>query len=525
MSLSTKRLMSPEECLNALWAKIPQHIRTTFFSALVWGLLAHLYMFTKKLLNHDDIGDLFYSNYGTPSGRWFLPTLFQLDGNFSAPWLLGVLSLVMIAVAACFVVSTMRLKRPLSCILTAGIMVTYPTVTATMAYMFTADAYFCCLALACFAAYITNKYRFGFLAGIAAIALSMGVYQSYFGVAAVLMVGILILETLDGAAPVQKLVLKGVRFVATLGAGMAVYMVMVKITTRSVELVDYMGISSMGRLSLSDLPRQIVKAYLEYGNIFIQNKFAAHFSFLNVLFLLTGLATLCLAVVIIRRRKLTVPHLILLVLLAAVYPLAGNIVYVMVPNAPIHTLMLYGTCTILLAPLALAGYCADLFAGEAPNGGAALRALCCWVIAVTMGLTAYSYTIFSNEAYLKMDLTYEQTYSFSTRLLRAVEGADGYTPDLPIVLVGRALENGGTPATPELDRIALTGVFSMNDMVNSYTYGHYLRRFHGVRNTVFSSDTPIAQQFGEREDVAALPDYPNSDSIRVLDGYLVVKLS
>lgn len=529
MSLKTTRFLSPEECLRALWDKIPAHIRLTFFSALVSGLLAHLYMFTKKVLNHDDIGDLFYTNYGAASGRWLLPKLAHLDGSFSTPWLLGVLSLVLIALAACFVVSLMRLKRPLSCILAAAIMVTFPTVTATMAYMFTADAYFCSLALACFAAYITNKYRFGFLAGIAAICLSMGVYQSYFGVTAVLMVGILILDTLDGDTSIKYLLLKSVRFVATLGVGIAGYMAVVKFTSRSIELVNYMGISDMGKISLSDLPRQICKAYLEYGNYFLLNESGAHFSFLGGLFLLTGLATVCLAVLAIRSRKLKAPHLILLALLVLAYPLAGNIVYVMVPNAPVHMLMLYGMCMILLAPIALAEYCANLSAEAPSDGGSSrkgiLRSACCWAITVTIALTAYSYTIFSNQVYLKMGFTYEQVYSYSTRLLSAIEQADGYRTDLPVVLVGRALENGGQPVTPELDAIVLTGVGNMKEMINSYTYGVYLLRFHGAVNYTYTVDSELSRQFAAREDVAELPVYPASGSIRVLDDHIVVKLS
>lgn len=520
---------SPDEIVTNLWAKIPLHIKITFLSACISGLIAHLFMFTTKMLNHDDIGALFASDYGTASGRWFLPYVSNLDGGFSVPWLLGVLSIFIIAVAACFTVSVMRIRRPLGCVLTASLMVTFPVVTATMSYMFSADAYFLALALACFSAYITNKYKWGILPGAAAIALSMGIYQSYFGVAAVLMVGLLILDTLDGVLPVQKLIIKGVKLVATLALGMAAYMIIVKLSTRGTELVSYMGISEMGKLSPAVLPKLIAEAYLEYGQFFLFNKPAVHFSFLKYAFLLTGVATILLVVFIIIKRKLKTGHIVLLALLAVVFPLAGNIVYVMVPNAPVHVLMLFGMIGILLAPLALVEYSIALTtkqaAAKAPIWQRNATALCCWVIVGTLALTSFSYTIFSNEAYLKMNMTYEQTYSFSTRLLSSIEGVDGYDAGKTVVFIGRALDNVPHPPTPELDRIVLAGVADMPEMVNSYTYGYYLRRFHGASNIIHTSGSDSAKQYEGSNEVADMPSYPTDGSIKVIGDNIVVKFS
>lgn len=522
-------ILKPEDALANLFGRIPQYIKTTFLAACISGSLAHFYIISRKLPNHDDIGQLFGSTYGTASGRWLLPCVMKLDGSYSIPWLIGILSILMLAVAICFTVSVMRIRRPLGCILAAALMTTFPAATATMTYMFSADAYFLSLALACFAAYVTNKYRWGFIGGVIAISLSMGIYQSYFGMTAVLMVGALLFDALDGEYSFKQLILKSIKFLATLASGMIIYMIIVKLTTQSTELVSYMGISEMGHVSVFAMPQLVFNAYSEYLHFFIRNDALVHFPFLKYAFALTAAASLYLGVFVIREKKMKLKFVILLTLLAVIYPLAGNIIYVMVPDAHVHMLMLFGMTGILIGPLAITDYYMELTSDSAFENRVKwkknLGSICCWVIAGTMAFTAYSYTIFSNEAYLKMELSFEQTYSFSTRLLSAVENAVGYDKNTPIVLVGSALDDVAYESTPELDKITLTGIADMKELINSYTYGYFLRRFVGAPNIVYDSKSQISEKCKDYDEVKRMPNYPASGSVKVVGKYIVVKFS
>ena len=114
--------------------------------------------------------------------------------------------------------------------------------------------------------------RMGLPLGAVALILSLGIYQSYFPVAAVLMVGALLFDTLDGELSLGRLFLRGVKMVLTLGVAIAAYMVIARWVMRNAGgLTDYMGISEMGHLSLGELPSLIVKCYQEYGSYFWNN--------------------------------------------------------------------------------------------------------------------------------------------------------------------------------------------------------------------------------------------------------------
>lgn len=521
-----RQLPSPDGLLTNLWASVPGHIRLTFLSAILCGLFAHLYMLTNKLPNHDDVGHLFEMDYGTASGRWLLPLVTKLDGTYSMPWLIGVISLAALAVVACLTVSVLRIRRPAGCILTAALLTVFPTTAATFTYMFSADAYFISTALAVFGAYAALRWhRLGSLVGIAAITCSMGIYQSYFGIAAALMVGALILQVLDGKKEIKALLLDGVRLVVVLGLSVAAYMVIVKLSTRTMGLVDYMGISSMGKLSLKQLPHLIWSSYKKFFTFYFQNDMSFHFNVMKYLFAATVLAVLVLFGMILWRRKLGVLRTVLAVVLLLLLPLAANIIYVMVPNFEIHTLMLYGLVIPPVIALALAEYACALQLSHAQRGVQSTLAISMsWIIVLTAAASAYSYIIVDNKAYFKMDISYQQTYAYSNRLLSAIEAHEDYNRDLPVALVGHVDEASLTDPTPALDQVNLAGVADLAGYRGSYTYGYMLRYLLGFPNPVYIEGNEPVTALSKLPAVIKMPSYPAAGSIQLVDDTIVVKL-
>ena len=134
--MNGKASVTPDVVVKRCWQKLPAYIRWTFVAAVIMGFVAHLFVFTNDLINHDDIYHLFQCVYGAQSGRWFLPTVLQWDGSYSLPWLIGVLSILCLAVTACFTVNLLRIRGRLGILVTVTLLVAYPTVAATFSYMF-----------------------------------------------------------------------------------------------------------------------------------------------------------------------------------------------------------------------------------------------------------------------------------------------------------------------------------------------------------------------------------------------------
>ena len=515
-------LKDPNTCLEGIWKHIPGHIRLTFVSAVILGLAAHLYAFTNKLPNLDDTLNLFGTTYGRGSGRWFLPIVMTWDGDYSMPWLIGMLSIFCIAVAASLTVQILRIRRPVACIIAAGILAAFPSTAETFSYTFSADSYFLSLALAAFGAYaaVSFRRRTNFIMGTLAITLSMGIYQSYFSVAAVLMVGALIFEVLEGNRKISALFLRGITMVGILSASMLLYFLMVRVSLPTGDLTPYMGISEMGHISIHEIPIRILMSYGKYYMTFWENDSMFHFGFLRYAFVLTAVCSVALLVWIIRKKRLASSYIALSVALMVIYPLAGDLIYVMAPHSPVYIRMIYGLCYILLAPLALVEFAdRELGIGKAP-----LQSVASWVILLTMALTAYSYVIHCNKAYFKVDLSHQQCASYSIRLLERIEACEGYTDEIDVILIGSTGQDL-INTTPKLGEIKLDGIYDFPQLRRSYTYDLYLRYYMGFPNPIQLGSSTAAIALEKTKEVSDMPVYPAAGSIQVVDGSLVVKLN
>jgi len=520
-------LRDPESCAGAIWGRVPRYIRWTFCSAVAAGLAAHLYVFTNKFTNHDDVGSMFGNEYGAASGRWLRPFAIQLGGSASMPWLVGLLSVLCLAMAACLTVSLLRIRRPLGCAVTAALLVSFPVSMSTFTYLYTSFAYFLSLLLAVFGAWTAVRWSWrGSAAAVVSITLSLSIYQSYFPVAAALMVGVLLLETLDGERSFRELFLRGLRLSGTLAAALAAYMVCVRITTNG-QLVDYMGLQNMGKISLSELPWQIARAYGKYFLFFWEDQYNWHFETLRWAFLLSALGTAALVGLVLWKRRLGRTRTALAVALAAVFPLAADLIYVMVSGAGIHTLMIYGLCYALILPVAVVEYAAPVLREGGPG---AVRSGVSWVVLLTMALTAYSYIVTDNKAYLKLDLSLRECEAYSNRLLGRVESCEGYEPGMSVVLVGSNVLDYTLDTMPGVDIVA-TGLPDFPALRASYTYSYYLRNFLGYTGPVLLGDSSQAQVLASAEEVREMPVYPREGSVQRIhspseDGdVIVVKLA
>ena len=131
---------TPEAIVDRL-KKIPRRQWWAFAGVWLAGLFAHGYMFANKLPNPDDLISLWGKGATYESGRWALPVLGMVDGSFSSPWMLGLLSLLLFSLAAMQLIEVLRLKSPLLCGLAGAVMIVFPTIVCMFAYMFTSDAY------------------------------------------------------------------------------------------------------------------------------------------------------------------------------------------------------------------------------------------------------------------------------------------------------------------------------------------------------------------------------------------------
>jgi len=524
---------NPNTAILNLWGKITPHIKTTFFSSLFIGFLVHAFMMTHVLPNHDGLSLIIHDlGHVVNQGRWFLAYVSGISSPIGMPWVNGLLSIVYIAIAACLVVSSLKIYHTVYCILVAGLMVSMPSVACLFPYMQSSAPILFAMMLSCLAAFWADRYKYGFILAVVPLTLSLGCYQAFYGVTAGLMIIILIFEILYNCTSWQKTFLKSLRFLASLSAGMIFYFVMVRITMPSSGLTTYQNIDKMGHISFPELLSRISNAYAFVFQYFLKNERGFHFHpYMAIIFAISFFICGVLLVMLCKRQKIFKQPVkpALLILLFLLLPLGCNLIFI-VGARVVHDAMIYGVSILLIFLLTVAASC-DLFSESLGNKYKMARLqhtfvnISCWFITAAVTACLYNYFIFSNKAYLKIYFSYEQAYAQSVSLISHIQGIDGYTLDKEIVMVGmpyKGMSKGR--GLPELDRVRLTGFIDGDALFSAHPY-YMLPKWLNFSNRITHLKNEILNDTEIEAIMSKMPQYPNSGSIAIINDKIYVKFS
>lgn len=509
----------PDHLLSRL-KRIPRPHWYAFAGAWLAGLFAHGYMFANKLPNHDDVQSFLTKGVEINLGRWGLGVVGKLDGSYSAPWMLGLFSLFLLAVTAMLLVEILRVQRPLFAALTGAVLVVFPTVTSMFAYMFTSDAYAVSILLAVLAAFLARRGRWWLLAAAACVTASLSIYQAFLGWTAALLVYGLYAESIRQQANAKKIFLSGVWQALALGLGVAAYLGLTKLflALSDSKLDGYMYMDQMGEFHPEWLPNQLREAYGNFFGVWKPGGGRGLSTTNSIRLLLAGcLVLLCVLAAggilrqLMRRKYLEAA---LAALLAALFPVGVNVIWLM-HTSSVHTLMSYPMCML---PIALLALCDGWNALRFPKGAAGLlRVAGSWLVAGCVGLLILRYGMLANEAYLEMQINHTRRLSYWSGIVTQIRSLPEYDPALPVALVGDTSEDPNLPIwwhNHNLDHLCGTDL-----AIRQVSDQRFLSLYLAYEPSYADSIT-----MGRKPEVQAMPSYPARGSVDIVDGVIVVKI-
>lgn len=521
MRLSKDRyISSKKECRMKSVKKFLLQSKYTypFGAAVIVGLLTHMVVFANKLPNADAMDSFYFSQNMITSGRWFLPVACGISSFYDLNWIIGVLSILFLALSAVLLSEFFELTTKGSRIVVAAILVTFPAVTATFAYLYTADGYMLALALAIAAPYVTKKYKYGFAIGGVLLALSMGTYQAYLAVAMLLCLFDIGLASLENRK-LKEIFKSGVRYLVMGIEGAALYYVILQILLKieNKQLDTYQGINNMGKVSLADLPGMLVGVYKDFagfalkGNVFWNNGFSC------VIMVLLSVVALSAALFCYIKRgayKHIVNYVIIAVCLAAT-PICTNVILLISKEANYHLLMrmqwfLFPVLAVVL--IDRAGFLSGRKSVKYTAGvGLAAASIAC-----------YLFMLSDNIAYFNMNERYEKTYAYCLRLADRMEQTPGYYAGMPVAMIG-VLDESKYPTTDITGDVTSRITGATGDMVvyKGEQYQAFMSHYLGITFTALTDDD-IIRIYNSKE-YKEMDSFPASNSIRIVDGVMYIK--
>lgn len=523
------------------WNSISTKYKAVLLGALLGGLLAHIYQFTNKLFNYDELhATPLAIGEGFGYGRWMQEFIYRIIryfwGNYSLPVINGVISLLFFSLGACIIVYVLDINNEAYACVVGGLCTTFPVVTCSFFYMYMSYYFALAMFLSVVSVAIITKYRniIGFISGALCLACSIGIYQSYFSVAVSLTTSYLVIYCIkiscesdcDIVTGLRRYVKKAFTCLVFLISGLILYLVINKliIWVTKENMVEYQGINQMGLVDLSYIFKSIASSYVYYLKLFTSDVFQTNpTNLVKVSFFVLNVFALLLFLVFTSKIKKRCVSCLTIVSSIFV-PASIFIIFAIAnKNTYYYSLMMYSVIFALLLPIAVIDNCSSIVAESCTIFNVQLVKVIDCLSYIICSFIIMSYIWFANGNYQALQYTnYHDIFYYST-MVTQIKSLDGYRDDIPIVMLGdEIVDLSNNAGSLMINDFNIKGKAESN--INAWSFFEIIRGYIGFTQD-FLWDDYTQNMLKENKQVVEMPSYPQSGSIKMINDIIVVKLS
>lgn len=488
---------------------------TTIFAAFIFCVIVYGFLFSNEFYSHDS---LVFVGYGIGKihlfyvsiGRFLIPVYEVLKGPLTAPWLVGLLFIFWMVLTNFLIINLLEIKHKIGIILTCGLLCANVAFIMTGAtYIYCLDEYALALLLSTASTYLFCKHRKYWIFSILFSAMSLSIYQAYFTVSIALYL-LWVIKLLTENYSWKKVVADAVQYLVFLAASFLLYMAVwsklcilygVEKSRVSESLLSGINIGRLFTL-LWDTNKEFI--HFLFSSDHLIGFFLPAVHFLLLIFLFMRFAEW------LRNRELAFGNRILLLLCFFALPTILNCVSIILLGATTElTQFALGMIYILL-----------IFCTENRNAISEKRQHYRIVVSILLCCVLWNNIVLANQVYIKKDLEKSATISLVTRVIDRIEQVDGYIPDeTPVAFVGQVWSNPlwETPRSDIAQLYEKAGLWE-NYSVTYDIAAYLINYFNYPINLAVPIDVSTLNEVNE------MPAFPAQESIKMLDGILVVKL-
>ena len=507
--------MTINEALKKVYGKITGSDRIAFLSAFICGLLIHIPAMVKDVPNHDGLSSMYFSQNMITSGRWFLGVACAPSSYFTVPWIIGLIGIFELAVAAIFLVKILDTDNPLVIFIVSALLVSFPSLASSFAYVYTLDGYMAGLLLAVLSVYMVKKDHF-VIGGILP-AFSLGVYQAYLPFAMLLCIWCVWETMMQNEKGSVKKCMEYV-YMGMIGAVLYYVILMVLLKVQGKVLDTYQGIDSLEHSGLSDRFSALPGLYKDFVKFTFSRGFITGDACAAGVLVLGAAAVISVVMLAVKNRLFKKAWFYWLVLLSIVLvPACANVVLMITPGVKYHLIMRYQWVLFIMAGAVLCGKFVD--SREDKNK---LPVLVSWASFAAAFVIVFSYAVSVNIGYTNLQRRYEKTYAYCVRLLDRIESTEGYYQGVPIAIMGVVGDDEFPPTditgdvTSEM--IGLSGDYLIYTADN---YEAFMKNYLGATLTFVSPEEE--EKIYYSDEYIAMESFPGETSVKMIDGVLCVK--
>ena len=520
-------------------AGITKTDKQAFFSSLIGCFFGYAYFGFHIIPNNDGVLNLNWNSYEAyGSGRWSRTVLSSIS-DFNTPWLLIIITFLAMAVSAVIVVRLFHIKRFLAVAAIAVCLALNPPVISAMTYTYMIDGFYIGLALGFASVYVIERCKswwIGLLAGAVLLAVSMGEYQMFVCVVIALFSVRLLQILLQNKSSNKEIVRFIMKYCSLVISATGLYFMMNRIILAALNLTmsDYLDLDEAITLSIFKRLEGVIFAYQSIGeHLSFAQRYGGSFVF-YVTALLFALVPVLGFILLVSVKKRPVFQIVIIVLTIMALPVLINSVFLLRPEY-VSRIMKYAACFILICGIVLAEELNNRKINDAlKNIKLFAICLCTWIMLAGTILVGFRWGVIANEAGMILEV---QNRNFTALCIRVVDRIEQYpgfnVRDTPVFIGFEAMfpHNTNYPETKPYfrdfeDFLGLGGfdytIFTGRGVQNDRHFYQYINDYIGFR---YLDEGYSANVIKGSVAYQNMPCFPAAESLAMIDGVLVVKMS
>ncbi len=511
--------------LDTYFPKIEWRQKWTFAICILTVLVTHLYMFTNKLPNHDDVNRLIVGDTDEVKiqhGRWAGIIFDRVSGSsVSIPYVTGIISVLAFAGTAVVLVSLFRIEHKVSIAFLCGLLSTFPVSAGIFMYGYIADVYFISMFLAVWGVwFLTRDGLLGNIGGLVLLTLSCGCYQAFWCFGIALLFLYYFMQFVGQQEGWKAFSIRIAKCLGCVALSLILYLFINKIVQSgtSYGATDYQGLSTMGKFGgIQEFIKILVYSYYEFIQFFyLKGSFTGSHIMIGLNFILTA-AVMIMAIYRAKMCRHFKGYWGVFALLVCLIPLAFNLISIVSMNQT-HILMQY----TFLMPYIMFLLLLDQMAGR--------KRIVAYMLLFGV---IYNGFLTVNEMYFRQQLNYEATYSYTVRLLSRIEAMEGYDPEIPVAFINEnpqhndhiTIMSENYPVDMEyfshLD--GMTAIEPHTFVKRANDIADFCRYYHGYDLKLIEMEK--LSDLAATEEFQNMPSYPQTGGMRYIADVLVIKLA
>ena len=505
--------MYAQQLASTLWRKSGTPVRLAFFASLATGLLAYMFRLTNTFFTTGDaLHNIWFNGNLIWIGRWSSSWLSSLSTDLTMPYINGMLVIFAVAILSALVVALLDIRSSLLAILTGGVLMCFPTVSATLGYLHNADAYMLAAMLSVLGFFVLERVRWGMIPAVVLITIGTGTYQA----CAALVIGLmfvrgvqLIVETSENA---KALWLRAAKWILCIGLSLILYYLFAQLFSKQagIAIGDYQSVTEAASAeTLLLIPKHFIMCYqdisqqMEWVASTSQNTLL---SWMNLI--VAAAATILTFINFFISQKKPGLRLVALVFLMLLAPFFLCSIRIFNPDK-VYSLMTYSAAGIYLLAILMA----DRLPKTCPKEKKVHLAACLmnWLTVLCTTVCVFQWTVTANASFYNAALDYEKMYSQCIKFMDIAENNEDYFGGMPILVVGDMAYNDMRSA-PALNETKSYYAFMADILGATMPFG--------VANDIRDRARAIA----DTPEFVTMSCYPAEDCVQVIEDCLVIKL-